>query len=219
MSVATKGARCLIVGKKEDDVGTLGVELGKDEEEGEDESRCFIYGNLERTKFGMSGKEDPYDTKNRKDGLFGLLLQAGLIFLGQFLKALELGRVTFRPVALLAWVLGQIDEKVFLVGIVHFGNAGRAGVLAGFGVELPIPFPYDPLAVPVAQLPIVAFMWRRSVGIPDHSSDRFAVEAMPFGNLRSRPLGQGREPVGTGHELFAHFPRGCPWARKLRSAP
>ena len=36
-----QGARCLIVGKKEDDVGTLGVELGKDEEEGEDEESMF----------------------------------------------------------------------------------------------------------------------------------------------------------------------------------
>ena len=40
MSVATKGARGLIVGKKEDDVGTLGVELEKEkkEEAGEDVS-------------------------------------------------------------------------------------------------------------------------------------------------------------------------------------
>ncbi len=43
MSVATKGARGLIVGKKEDDVGTLGDKLGKEkkEEAGEDEESMF----------------------------------------------------------------------------------------------------------------------------------------------------------------------------------
>ena len=43
MSIATKGARGLIVGKKEDDVGTLGVELEKEkkEEAGEDVESMF----------------------------------------------------------------------------------------------------------------------------------------------------------------------------------
>ena len=39
-------------------------------------------------------------------GLLRFLLQAGLVFLGQVLKTLELGRVILRPVSLLSRILG-----------------------------------------------------------------------------------------------------------------
>ena len=121
------------------------------------------------------------------------------------MEALEFGGVILGPIALLSGILGKVDEKLFLILLIHLGDAFRAYVLAGLGVELPVPLPHDPLAIPVTQLPIVVFMRRRGSGVLDHLGDRFAIEVMVFGNLRPRPLGQSRKPVGTGHELFAHF--------------
>ena len=105
-------------------------------------NRCFMICNGGKVFVRDAGQTEIL-TESGKGyaGLLGLLLQVGLILLGQFLKALEFGGVIFRPVALLTRVLGQMDEKVFLVGVVHFGMPAGADVLTGFGVELSNPLP------------------------------------------------------------------------------
>ena len=109
MSIATERARGLIVSKEEDDIGLLGIQFAKEKKEktGETEGSMihdFIKGMVILSKRRANG--NPYGIMNGREGLLAGLRQTGLVFLGQFLKTLELGGMILRPVSLLAGILG-----------------------------------------------------------------------------------------------------------------